>query len=81
MGNIPFGPLAIDGKHLSYEGKVAASPDRRTLTVSETFRRLTRIVPPADYRTYRGHVTRIAGWTRLKLVFRKSAAAPKGASQ
>ncbi|MFC1805983.1 hypothetical protein ACFL09_03285, partial [Planctomycetota bacterium] len=65
-------PLTLHGKHLWYEGKVAASPDKKTLTVTETFRKLTRIVPPADYATYRAHATRIAGWTRLKLVFRKA---------
>ncbi len=68
-------PLTIHGKHLWHEGRVAAAPDRRSLTVTETFRRRTRAVPPADYSTYRAHAARIAAWTRLKLVFRKSPAA------
>ncbi|MFW6163010.1 MAG: hypothetical protein ACODAJ_09590, partial [Planctomycetota bacterium] len=65
-------PLTLHGKHLWYEGTVTASEDRRSITIDETFKRLTRIVPPEDYAAYRGHATRIAGWTRLKLVFRKA---------
>jgi len=65
-------PLTVHGKHLWYEGKATAAPDGRRLTVRETFRVLTRVVPPADYPAYRAHATRIAGWTQLKLVFRKT---------
>ena len=68
-------PLVLHGKHLWYEGKVAASPDGKTLTVSETFKVLTRIVPAADYAAYRANATRIAGWTRRKLVFRQRSGA------
>jgi len=66
-------PLVLHGKHLWYEGRITASPDKRTLTVSETFKVLSRIVPAADYAAYRANATRIAGWTQLKLVFRKTA--------
>ena len=74
-------PLTVHGKHLWYEGKVVAAPDKRSLTVSETLRVLTRIVPPGDYQAYRGHATRIAGWTRLKLVFRRAGGQPGRAEQ
>jgi len=65
-------PLTLHGKHLWYEGKVAASPDKRTLTLRATFKVLTRIVPPADYAAYRTHASQIAAWTRQKLVFRQT---------
>ena len=67
-------PLAVHGKHLWYEGSVAASPDGKTLTVRETFQVLTRIVPPEDYAAYRAEATKIASWSRLKLVFREAKA-------
>ena len=70
-------PLTLHETHLWYEGRVTASPDQRTLTIHEVFRKLTRIVPAADYADYRADAARIAAWTQLKLVFRKSAS-PSG---
>jgi len=68
-------PLAIHGKHLWYEGRVEAAPDGASLTIHEQFKVLTRIVPKADYGAYRANATRIAAWSRLKLVYQKTAEA------
>jgi hypothetical protein len=65
-------PLTLHGKHLWYEGRAEAAPDGKSLTLRETFRVLTRVVPPEDYAAYRAAATRIAAWTRLKLVFQKA---------
>jgi len=65
-------PLSIHGKHISYEGKVTPAPDGKSLTVEETFKVLTRVIPTEDYAAYRAESARIAAWTRLKLVFRKT---------
>ena len=65
-------PLTIQGKHIVYEGRVTAAPDGRSLTVTEVFKLPTRVLPTADYAEYRAQAARIAAWTRLKLVFRKT---------
>lgn len=65
-------PLAIHGKHLWFEGRAEPSPDGKALTLHQTLRYLTRRVPPEDYADYRAQATRIAGWSRLKLVFREA---------
>jgi transglutaminase-like putative cysteine protease len=65
-------PLTIHGKHLGYEGKVTPAPDGKSLAVEENFKVLTRVVPTEDYAAYRAESARIAAWTRLKLVFRKT---------
>ena len=70
----PPEPIAVHGKHLWYEGSVAASPDGKTLTLRETLKQLTRLVPPEDYAEYRAQATRIAAWSGLKLVFRETKA-------
>ncbi|HUT35601.1 MAG TPA: DUF3857 domain-containing protein [Planctomycetota bacterium] len=65
-------PLAVHGKHLWFEGSVAAAPDGKSLTLRQTLKYLTRRVPPEDYAEYRAQATRIAGWSELKLVFRET---------
>ena len=65
-------PLTIRGKHLVFDGKVEAAKDGKSLTLRESLERPTRIVPVADYAAFRRHAARIAAWTRLKLVFRKT---------
>ncbi|HPD14376.1 MAG TPA: DUF3857 domain-containing protein [Planctomycetota bacterium] len=64
-------PLAIHGKHLWYEGRVEPAPDGKSLTLRQTLKYLTRLVPPEDYAEYRGQATKIAAWSELKLVFRE----------
>ena len=67
-------PLVIHGKHLWYEGRVERAKDG-SLVIRERYRVLTRVVPPQDYADYRAQATRIAAWTRLKLVFRRKGRA------
>jgi len=67
-------PLVIHGKHLWYEGRVERAKDA-SLVIRERYRVLTRVVPPEDYADYRAQATRIAAWTRLKLVFRRKGRA------
>jgi hypothetical protein len=70
-------PIQIRGKHLSYHGKAVAAPGGKAITVTEELQYLTRVVPVADYPAYRQNATRIAAWTRLKLIFRKPPPPPK----
>ena len=70
-------PLTVHGKHLWFEGSVAAAPDGKTLTLRQTLKHLTRRVPPEDYAEYRAQATQIAGWSDLKLVFRETKGAEK----
>ena len=44
---------ASRGSTCSYEGKVAPAADGKSLTVEETFKVLTRIIPTEDYAAYR----------------------------
>ena len=69
-------PLKLQSRHVTYEGSVTASPDGKTITIREVLKQLTRAVPPEDYAAYRADATKIAAWSRLKLVFRQ--AAPEG---
>jgi len=70
-------PLAVHGKHLWFEGRVEPAPDGKSLTLRQTLKHLTRVVPPEDYAEYRAQAAKIAAWTRLKLVFREAKGSPK----
>jgi hypothetical protein len=70
-------PIQVRGKHLRYDGKAVAAPGGRSITVTEELQYLTRVVPVADYPAYRQNATRIAAWTRVKLIFRTPPPPPK----
>ncbi len=66
-------PLVVHGKHLSFVGSVEKSEDGKSILAKQVFKRLTRIVPVADYDEFRAQASKIASWTDLKIVLRKSA--------
>jgi len=68
-------PLKVEGKYLFLDGTIEKSADGRTLIVKQVFKRLTNRVPVADYSEYRKDAARIAAWTELKIVLRKTAPA------
>ncbi|NQT87027.1 DUF3857 domain-containing protein, partial [bacterium] len=70
-------PIQIRGRHVRYDGQAAASPDGKTITVTEELQFPTRTIPVSDYAAYRQNAIRIAAWTRLKLIFRKPPPPPE----
>ena len=69
-------PLTVSGKHLSFEGSVTQSDDKRALVAKQVFKRLTNRVPVADYAQYRSDAAAIASWTDLKIVLKKASQGP-----
>jgi transglutaminase-like putative cysteine protease len=65
--------LSIKGKHLSFEGSVRLSDDKRALVAEQVFKRLTNLMPVADYGEYRKEAAAISAWTDIKIVLRKTA--------
>jgi len=70
--------LVVHGKHLSFVGSVEKSEDGKSIVAKQVFKRLTRVVPVADYDEFRAEASKIASWTDVKIVLRKpSVEAPE----
>jgi hypothetical protein len=67
-------PLKVDSSYLYFEGSVTPSDDGRTIIARQITKHLTRVIPVADYQSYRRDAAAVAAWTDMKILLRRESA-------
>ena len=67
-------PLKISSPYLYFDGSITASDDGRTVIAKQVMKHLTRVVPVADYQSYRKDAAAIAAWTDMKIILKREGA-------